>query len=303
LGTLGCIDALLTAVIADSLTRTEHKSDKELVGQGIGNVVSGLFGGLPGAGATMGTVVNIQTGARSALSGIVRAVTLIVVIFGAATLTESIPLAVLAGIAVHVGINILDWSFVKRAHRVSWAATFIMYGVMFFTVFFDLIVAVGLGVFIANIITIERLSRVQTRNIKTITDSDDAIALSSEEKQLLDDAEGKLLLLYLSGPMIFGVSKAIAREHNAVMNCTAMVVDISDVPLVDATVSLAIENAIRDALDAGKVVFLIRPDQDTSKFLKGVGFFEMVPESHLCATRVEALRLAGAAIDESHQKQ
>lgn len=296
LGTLGCIDALLTAVIADSLTRQEHKSDKELVGQGIGNLVSGLFGGLPGAGATMGTVVNIQTGARSALSGIVRAVVLMVVILWAAKLTESIPLAVLAGIAVRVGINILDWSFVKRAHRVSLNATFIMYGVMFLTVFFDLIVAVGLGVFIANIITIERLSREQTRNIKTITDSDDAIALNNEEKQLLDEAQGKLLLLYLSGPMIFGVSKAIAREHNAVMSCTAMVVDISDVPLVDATVSLAIENALKDALDAGKEVFIVRPAQETSRFLEGVGLFDMVPAHHVCSSRVEALRLAGEAI-------
>ncbi|MEP4547437.1 MAG: SulP family inorganic anion transporter [Saccharospirillum sp.] len=296
LGTLGCIDALLTAVIADSLTRQEHKSDKELVGQGIGNFVSGLFGGLPGAGATMGTVVNIQTGARSALSGIVRAVVLMVVILWAAKLTESIPLAVLAGIAVRVGINILDWSFVKRAHRVSWNATFIMYGVMFLTVFFDLIVAVGLGVFIANIITIERLSREQTRNIKTITDSDDAIALNNEEKQLLDEAQGKLLLLYLSGPMIFGVSKAIAREHNAVMSCTAMVVDISDVPLVDATVSLAIENALKDALDAGKEVFIVRPAQETSRFLEGVGLFDMVPAHHVCSSRLEALRLAGEAI-------
>ena len=296
LGTLGCIDALLTAVIADSLTRQEHKSDKELVGQGIGNLVSGLFGGLPGAGATMGTVVNIQTGARSALSGIVRAVVLLVVILWAAKLTESIPLAVLAGIAVRVGINILDWSFVKRAHRVSLNATFIMYGVMFLTVFFDLIVAVGLGVFIANIITIERLSREQTRNIKTITDSDDAIALNNEEKQLLDEAQGKLLLLYLSGPMIFGVSKAIAREHNAVMSCTAMVVDISDVPLVDATVSLAIENALKDALDAGKEVFIVRPAQETSRFLEGVGLFDMVPAHHVCSSRVEALRLAGEAI-------
>ncbi|MHA7878934.1 MAG: bicarbonate transporter BicA [Saccharospirillum sp.] len=301
LGTLGCIDALLTAVIADSLTRKEHQSNKELVGQGIGNLMSGLFGGLPGAGATMGTVVNIQTGARSALSGIVRAVTLIIVILGAARLTESIPLAVLAGIAVHVGINILDWSFVKRAHRVSLAATFIMYGVMFFTVFFDLIVAVGLGVFIANIITIERLSRVQTKNIKTITDSDDAIVLDDEEKQLLDDAQGKLLLLYLSGPMMFGVSKAIAREHSAVMNCHAMVVDISDVPLVDATVSLAIENAIKDALDAGKSVFLVRPTQETSRFLEGVGVLNMLPPEHQCENRLQALRLAARSLTSTQQ--
>ena len=117
LGMLGCIDALLTAVVADNLTRSQHNSDKELVGQGIGNVVSGLFGGLPGAGATMGTVVNIQAGGRTALSGIVRVAILLVVMLGAADLTASIPLAVLAGIAFHVGFNIVDWSFLARAHR------------------------------------------------------------------------------------------------------------------------------------------------------------------------------------------
>lgn len=299
LGTLGCIDALLTAVIADSLTREEHKSDKELVGQGIGNLMSGLFGGLPGAGATMGTVVNIQTGARTALSGVVRAVILMIIILGAARLTESIPLAVLAGIAVRVGINILDWSFVKRAHRVSLSATVIMYAVMFFTVFFDLIVAVGLGVFIANILTIERLSRVQTRNVKTITDADDNIALSKEEKEMLDRGQGKLLLLYLSGPMIFGVSKAIAREHNALMNCHALVVDISDVPLIDTTVSLAIENAIKDALDAGKEVFVVRPVEENTKVLEGVAVFQMIHNATLCDSRLEALRRASEAIKHS----
>ncbi|MFT6737392.1 MAG: SulP family sulfate permease, partial [Kangiellaceae bacterium] len=103
LGILGCIDSMLTSVIADNLTRSEHKSDKELIGQGMGNLVSGLFGGLPGAGATMGTVVNIQTGAKSALSGLTRVVILVVAVFGASSLISVIPIAVLAGIAIKVG--------------------------------------------------------------------------------------------------------------------------------------------------------------------------------------------------------
>jgi len=152
LAALGCIDALLTSMVADSLTRTQHNSDKELIGQGLGNLASGLFGGLAGAGATMGTVVNIQTGGRTALSGLVRAILLMVVVLGAANLIAPIPLAVLAGIAVKVGFDILDWSFLKRAHSVSWKGTMIMYGVLFLTVFVDLIVAVGVGVFIANIL-------------------------------------------------------------------------------------------------------------------------------------------------------
>ena len=119
LGMLGCIDALLTSVVADSLTRTEHNSNKELIGQGLANVVSGLFGAMPGAGATMGTVVNIQSGGRTALSGIVRAMVLMLVVLLAAPLASRIPLAVLAGIAVKVGIDIIDWDFLQRAHHLS----------------------------------------------------------------------------------------------------------------------------------------------------------------------------------------
>ncbi|MEL7512620.1 MAG: SulP family inorganic anion transporter, partial [Cyanobacteria bacterium J06554_3] len=128
LGMLGSIDALLTSVVADSLTRTEHDSNKELVGQGIGNIVSGLFGGLPGAGATMGTVVNIKAGGKTALSGLIRAVILLVVVLGASTLTRPIPLAVLAGIIIKVGIDIIDWGFLKRAHYISRKSAMIMYG-------------------------------------------------------------------------------------------------------------------------------------------------------------------------------
>lgn len=292
LGMLGCIDTLLTAVIADSLTRTEHKSDKELIGQGIGNVVSGLCGGLPGAGATMGTVVNIQTGARTAVSGLTRALVLLVVVLWAANLTESIPMAVLAGIALKVGIDILDWSFLKRAHKVSWKGTLIMYGVLFLTVFVDLIVAVGVGVFIANILTIERLSQLQAQEVKTISDADDAIVLNDEEKQLLDQANGRILLFYLSGPMIFGVSKAIAREHSAMADSDVLIVDLSDVPMLGVTASLAIENAIKDASEQGRHVLIVGATGKVKRRLENFGVSRFVPSHHMFVDRVEALKQA-----------
>jgi sulfate permease, SulP family len=296
LGMLGCIDTLLTAVIADSLTRTEHKSDKELIGQGIGNIVSGLFGGLPGAGATMGTVVNIQTGARTAVSGLTRAFVLLVVVLWAANLTESIPMAVLAGIALKVGIDILDWSFLKRAHKVSWKGSVIMYGVLFLTVFVDLIVAVGVGVFIANILTIERLSQLQSQDVKTISDADDTIVLNDEEKQLLDQANGRILLFYLSGPMIFGVSKAIAREHSAMADSDVLIVDLSDVPMLGITASLAIENAIKDACEQGRHVLIVGAAGKVKRRLENFGVSRFVPPHHMFVDRVEALKQGVALV-------
>ncbi|ROQ18672.1 SulP family sulfate permease [Marinimicrobium koreense] len=255
LGTLGCIDALLTAVIADSLTRNEHNSNKELIGQGIGNLASGFIGGLPGAGATMGTVVNIQTGARTALSGIVRAAVLLVVVAFASGLASNIPLAILAAIAVKVGLSILDWSFLKRAHRVSTSATLIMYLVIALTVLVDLMVAVGLGVFIANIITIDKLSRLQAqRNMQVISDVDDNISLDSEEKKILEKNRGDIALLYFSGPLIFGMSRALARERNSLNAFRKILIDLTDVPTLDTTMVLALENTIQDAVQGGKLV-------------------------------------------------
>lgn len=293
LGTLGCIDTLLTAVIGDSLTRKDHDSDKELRGQGLANMLSGLFGALPGAGATMGTVTNIQVGARSPLSGVIRALVLALVVLVAGSLTEPIPMAVLAGIAVYVGFNILDWSFIQRAHKVSLQGMAIMYGVMLLTVFVDLIAAVGLGVFISNIIIIERLSREQARKVKAISDADDNdVPLTDSERSLLDRANGKVLFFYLSGPMIFSVSKAISRQHNSIDDYEAMILDLSDVPMIDVTVGLALENAIKDALDTNCEVYLLCPNESTLEQLEKFHVLDLVPEHNSFKFRYEALNAA-----------
>lgn len=290
LGMLGCIDTLLTAVVADSLTRTEHNSNKELIGQGIGNIISGLCGGLPGAGATMGTVVNIQTGATSALSGLTRALVLLVVVLGAAKLTQPIPMAVLAGIALKVGIDILDWSFLKRSHKISSKGSLIMYGVLLLTVFVDLIVAVGVGVFIANILTINQLSEMQSSEVKLISDFDDAAKLSDEHKYLLDKGKGRVLLFCLSGPMIFGLSKAIAREHNAMKDADVLVVDLTEVPSLGVTASLAIENVIRDAHDKGLAIYIVGASAKIQHRLQKLGLFDLIHPEHVMTDRTAALQ-------------
>jgi SulP family sulfate permease len=293
LGTLGSIDTLLTAVIGDSLTRKEHDSDKELRGQGLANMLSGLFGALPGAGATMGTVTNIQVGARSPVSGIVRALVLALVVMVAGGLTEPIPMAVLAGIAVYVGLNILDWSFIQRAHKVSLQGMAMMYGVMLLTVFVDLIAAVGLGVFISNIIIIEKLSKEQARKVKAISDADEnGVPLTNNERAILDKANGKVLFFYLSGPMIFSVSKAISRQHSSIADYQVMILDLSDVPMIDVTVGLALENAVKDALDAQCEVLLLCPNATTREQLEKFNVLELFSNNKNYSSREHALQAA-----------
>ena len=292
LAMLGCIDALLTSLVADSLTRTEHDSNKELMGQGLGNLVSGLFGGIAGAGATMGTVVNIQAGGRTAVSGLTRALVLLVVVLGLSQYLSIIPLAVLAGIAFKVGIDIVDWGFLKRAHKISPKAALIMYGVIILTVFVDLIVAVGVGVFVANVLTIERLSNHRADQVKAVTYDDEEIELDREEKELLEKANGRVLLFYLSGPMIFGVAKAISREHNLINDYQALVLDLSDVPILGVTSALALENAIKEAVEKGRQVFIVGASGQAEKRLRKMGVISQIPDENIMSDRTKALKQA-----------
>jgi SulP family sulfate permease len=296
LGMLGCIDALLTAVIADSVTRTEHDSNKELIGQGLGNLVSGLFGGIAGAGATMGTVVNIQAGGRSALSGISRALILMVVILAGGRLAAQIPQAVLAGIALKVGVDIVDWGFIKRAHRISISGAVIMYLVIALTVLVDLIVAVGVGVFIANILTIDKMSALQSKAVKSVSTGDGDLMIPDEEKALLDQGKGQVLLFQLNGAMIFGVAKAIAREHNAIRDCKAVIFDLSEVSHLGVTAALAVENAVEEAIEKGRQVFVVGAADTTQRRLEKLGLYKKLPAERTSISRHEALQQAVAAL-------
>jgi SulP family sulfate permease len=200
-------------------------------------------------------------------------------------------MSVLAGIAVYVGLNILDWSFIQRTHKVNIQAMVIMYAVMLLTVFVDLIVAVGLGVFISNIIIIDKLSKVQARKVKAISDGDDnVVPLSISEGELLDKADGKVLFFYLSGPMIFSVSKAISRQHASISDYQVIILDLTDVPMIDVTVGLALENAVRDALYANCEVLLVCPNTETRQPLEKFHVLTLISKKNNHLNREQALQ-------------
>lgn len=297
LAMLGSVDALLTSVIAGSLTRKPVDSDKELLGQGLGNLASGLFGGLPGAGATMGTVVNIQAGGRTALSGLIRAGILAVVVIWAGALTASIPLAVLAGIAVKVGIDIIDWRFLSRAHRVSIKGAFIMYGVILMTVFVDLITAVAIGLFLANVLTIRRLADVQEESVCVLParrkgDEGQCADLSCDERSVLARGRGRLKVLHLSGPLVFGAAAAISRQGPKLEGAEAVVVDLSRVPHMGVTTAVAVEAMVRDALSQGMKVYMAGVQGQPRERLEHLGLREVMPKERWIQDREQALRIA-----------
>lgn len=291
LAMLGSIDALLTSVIADSMTKRESDANKELVGQGIGNIASGLFGGIPGAGATMGTVVNIQSGGRSALSGLSRVAVLLVVLLWISDLTAMIPLAVLSGIAFKVGLDIIDWRFLSRAHIVSSKAALIMYGVILLTVFVDLIIAVAVGVFIANLLTIERLTAAHADSVKAIRDPN-AEELSRDEQTILKETNGSILIFALGGTLFFGLAKAISRQRAVLSDHQALIIDFTDVPSIGVSSSMAIEDMIKDDLKAKKPVFITGANAAVIDRLQRLGLLQELPADALVKDRSTALQMA-----------
>ena len=295
LATLGAIDSLLTSLVADNITRSQHDSDKELIGQGIGNMASGLLWGLPGAGATMRTVINVKSGGKTPLSGIFHAALLLTVMVGAGPITEKIPLAVLAGILIKVGIDIIDWSFLKRAHRVSRKAAGLMYLVLLLTVFVDLITAVAAGAFIANVLTIKSLTDEQKRHVEAIVSATDK-SLSQAEREILAAVEGRMLLFRLSGPMSFGAAKTISQRMAIVNKFEAMLLDLSDVSRLGVTAALAVENMVRDACARQHAVFIVVPYGPTRDRLGALGVLDRVPPENVLADRLAALEQAGSTL-------
>lgn len=292
LGTLGALDSLLTSLVADNITRTQHDSDRELIGQGIGNLISGLLGGLPGAGATMRTVINVQSGGKTPLSGMIHALVLAVIVWKAGALTEPIPHAVLAGILIKVGIDIIDWGFIKRAHRLSTKGAGVMYLVLGLTVFVDLITAVAIGVFVANLLTIKTLTDVQINNMKAVTHADDQDWLSPEEQDILRAAKGRILMLHLSGPMSFGAAKAISRRISIVEHYEILILDLTDVPRLGITALLAIETMLKDAIEKKREVFLVGATGQVERRLDNSEVLQQLPPNHQLSKRLTALQQA-----------
>jgi SulP family sulfate permease len=294
LALLGSIDSLLTSLITDNVTQTHHDSDRELIGQGIGNAIAGAFGAIPGAGATMRTVVNVRTGGRTPISGVLHALVLLAVVLGLGGLAQHIPHAVLAGILIKVGIDIIDWSYLRRLRDAPRAGMVFMVVVLLLTVFVDLITAVAVGIVLASLLFVKRMSDLQLANIKEITGAIDEPDLSAEEKAALDAGESRVVLYRLSGPFTFGAAKGMARRLAASDEFDALVLDLREVTFLDSSASLGLEDAIKQAQSRNKQVYLvgIRPEVETT--LRRLGVLKLLPPDHHHVSRLDALKQAAA---------
>ena len=289
LAILGSIDSLLTSLVADNMTGTHHDSDRELIGQGIGNSVAGLLGGLPGAGATMRTVVNIRAGATGPLSGAVHGVLLLAIVAGLGFIFEDIPLAVLAGILVKVGYDILDKPFLARLHRIPRFPLALMVLVFLLTVFVDLITAVFVGVFIKNLVTIDKLSDLQLGSLVLSDGKKDSERLRATEKAFLAEHDRSALLLRITGPVSYGVGRGLSRQLQQFSGYETLLIDLSEANIIGISTTILVENLIDKALAEGTTIKLIGVHGHAYGELKQMGIIERVGAVN-CIRSIDAIR-------------
>ncbi|NOQ88575.1 MAG: STAS domain-containing protein [Gammaproteobacteria bacterium] len=299
---LGAIDSLLTSLVADNVTRTQHKSDRELIGQGIGNTIAGIFGGLPGAGATMRTVVNVKAGGRTPISGALHAVILLAIVLGAGSLASDIPKAVLAGILIKVGVDIIDWDYLKRLKNAPKAGIVIMLTVLIITVTVDLLLAVGIGMVMASFLFMQRITDMQIASMKAVTKpGEDSVyerALTEQETEIMEQADGQIMLFHMRGPMSFSSAKSLVRRHAMVTDYQIMVLDLSDVPSIDFTTSRALEDIIIDTKSAGQEIFLVGACDAVCEMLIKQGVLEHLDSGNLYQQRLDALLHAKSLLNK-----
>lgn len=295
LAVLGTIDSLLTSLIADNVTQSHHNSDRELIGQGIGNAIAGVFGAIPGAGATMRTVVNVRAGGRTPISGALHALVLLAIVLGLGGFAERIPHAVLAGILIKVGLDIIDWGYLQRVRRAPGAGVVIMLVVLLLTVFVDLITAVGAGVVLASLLFVKRMSDLQLGNIHTIVSPEDSATLDADETKIMAAADGRIAIYHLSGPFSFGAASGMARRMADADAYDALIVDLSDVPFLDSSASLAVEAVIKQVQSRDKQVFVAGVGAETGQVLDKLGALSLLSPDHRHDTRREALHAAARA--------
>ena len=236
---LGTIDTLLTSVVADNITKTKHNGNRELMGQGLGNLVTALFGGIPGAGSTTGTVSNINSNGTTNLSGIFKGVFLLIVLLGLGKYLSIVPKPVLSALLISVGIGIIDFKGIKRLIKIKNSDTLVLILVISLTVFADLLVAVGVGMVLSSFFFMQRMGEIVEEQSKKGN-------LSEVEKKLKvpEAIKNRVFNYELDGPLFYGFSDQFKAQAEAIKDKDAVIINMSHVPYIDASGIYVLEEVI-----------------------------------------------------------
>lgn len=278
---LGAIDSLLTSVVSDNMTKTVHKPNKELIGQGIGNSIGAIFGGLPGAGATIRTVVNINAGGKTRLSGMIAGVLLLIILLALGPIASKIPAAVLAGILITVGIGVMDYKGLKAIPSMPRQEVIILIVVLVLSTFWNLVYAVGIGLVIASLIFMKKIGDLTSESLNLIPlKLEDAW---EDEKEVPKKIESEIFIKHINGPLFFGsTSKFTETAKQIPKSVSTLIIRLDKVPYIDQSGLYALESVIMELSQNGKKTLLVGAAKQPIYMMERIDIIpDLIPKDQL----------------------
>lgn len=299
LALLGAIDSLLTSVVADNMTKTKHKPNKELVGQGIGNSIAAIFGGIPGAGATIRTVVNINAGGKTKLSGMIAGIMLLIIMLSLAPVASQIPAAVLAGILVTVGIGVMDYKGLKAIPSLPRdiklgplklsSEVLIMLVVLVLSSVWNLVYAVGVGLVIASLMFMKKMGDLtaERSDVKSL----EAEKAWADEKDFPKNLREEVFIKHLKGPLFFGTTSDFQQLANQIPDTASTVIIRMDrMQYMDQSGLYALEDVLIDLRKSGINVLFVDVLRQPRYMMERVDIIpDLIPKEHIFQTFEECL--------------
>ena len=298
LSLLGAIDSLLTSVIADNMTKTKHHSNRELMGQGIGNIMAGSIGGLPGAGATVRTLVNINAGGRTPLSGITHGFVLLATLLGLGNYAQEIPIPVLAGILITVGIGIIDYKGFRHIKSVPRTDAMVMLIVLGMTVFIDLIQAVAVGLILSSILFMKQMSDQLSSEVKILPLKENCRQWWKEN--IPESIADNIYVKHFPGPLFFGFAPALQAMAESLPNIRVVIFRMMSVPHIDQTGLYALEEVVLSLEKRNIAVVMTGLQTQPYLMLKRINLVPgLIPENYLFDKFEDCIQWLGEELRKS----
>lgn len=292
LALVSSLDSLLTSVAADTATQQFHDSDRELVGQGLGNVAASLIGALPGSGSTFRTLANIRGGGHTPLSPIIHSLALLVLLLAFGRLIQFIPASVLAGILIYIGLGIIDFKYIGRFPYVPRGGVVIMLTVWFVALFVNVVTGAAVGFVMASLGFVKRMADLQLAAVDVSDEAREEARLDADERAALERSDRRTLLINLAGPVTFGAANRLYRRLAGFADYRALVLDFSEVPHIDESGIIALENIIHAARDHDQLVVVAGLRRDIARAIISFGLSPLLKACPRFESRLEALDAA-----------
>ena len=284
---LGAIETLLASVVADNATNTRHNSNKELVGQGIGNFVAPFFGGVAGTGAIVRTMVNIRAGAKTKLSGIIHGLILIIVMLFLGGFASHIPLAALAGVLMMTAIGMFEVEPIQLIPKSPLPDSVVMLATIAITVFVDLITAVEVGMVMAAFLFIHRMSEMGMVVQSDLNDSFNA-TMDDAKRKILE--KNKIIIYDIEGPLFFGAARSFVDSIEKNFDVNVIILDIENVPIMDTTGALALENIVHKLYNDNKKLLIVGIRPKVREILYDLGVTKKIGIGNFIPSMDEAIQ-------------